>query len=133
MIPCCVAMRLAAHSRFDEQAPCQCALARVACLPNVSFATACTDTSLKVGIGPSHCRKTCLDHETDRWSAEPAPHHEAGDWRSTVHLDDDAAIKSMPKGQPWTGSAKDGFDIPDPQSKWAGWVTSVDAVSGKQH
>src|SRR6478609_8284030 len=28
-------------------------------------------TSLKFGIGPSHCRKTCLDHETDRWSAEP--------------------------------------------------------------
>src|SRR6478672_1447991 len=29
-----------------EQAPCQCALARVACLPNVSFPTACTKLRL---------------------------------------------------------------------------------------
>ena len=98
------------------------------------FCDAYADTSLKVGIGPSHCRKTFLDHETDRWSAEPDSVITGQvDWRSTVHMDDAAAIKSMPKGQSWTGSAKDGFDIPDPQFKWAGWVTSVDAVSGKQH
>jgi hypothetical protein len=84
------------------------------------FCDAYADTSLKVGIGPSHCRKTFLDRETDRWSAEPGSVITGQvDWRSTVHLDAAAAIKSMPKG----GSAKDGFDIPDPQSKWAGWVT----------
>jgi outer membrane protein assembly factor BamB len=38
----------------------------------------------------------------------------------------------VPAAQPWTGASTDGFGIPDPQSKWAGWVTSVDAVSGKQ-
>jgi PQQ-dependent dehydrogenase (methanol/ethanol family) len=54
------------------------------------------------------------------------------DWCSTVHFDDDDTIKSVSKAQAWTGSSKDGFGIPDPQSKWAGWVTSVDAVSGKQ-
>jgi outer membrane protein assembly factor BamB len=36
------------------------------------------------------------------------------------------------KAQAWTGSSKDGFGTPDPQSVWAGWVTSLDAVSGKQ-
>jgi PQQ-dependent dehydrogenase (methanol/ethanol family) len=54
------------------------------------------------------------------------------DWCSTVHMDDDATTKAVPAAQPWTGASKDGFGIPDPQSKWAGWVTSVDAVSGKQ-
>jgi alcohol dehydrogenase (cytochrome c) len=54
------------------------------------------------------------------------------DWCSTVHFDDDAAIKAVSPAQPWTGAGKDGFGITDPQSKWAGWVTSIDAVSGKQ-
>ena len=66
----------------------------------MSFPTACADTSLKVGIGLSHCRKTFLNHETDRWSAEPDSVITGQvDWCSTVHLDDDA-IKSTPKGQP---------------------------------
>jgi glucose dehydrogenase len=54
------------------------------------------------------------------------------DWCSTVRFDDDDAIKSVSKAQAWTGSSKDGFGKPDPQSQWAGWVTSLDAVSGKQ-
>jgi PQQ-dependent dehydrogenase (methanol/ethanol family) len=54
------------------------------------------------------------------------------DWCSTVRFDDDDAIKSVSKAQPWTGSSKDGFGAPDPQSKWAGWLTATDAVSGKQ-
>ncbi len=54
------------------------------------------------------------------------------DWCSTVRFDDDATIKSVAAAQPWTGSSKDGFGQPDPQAKWGGWLTSVDAVSGKQ-
>jgi alcohol dehydrogenase (cytochrome c) len=54
------------------------------------------------------------------------------DWCSTVHFDPDDLIKSVPKAQPWTGSSKDGFGTPDSQSKWAGWLTSTEAVSGNQ-
>jgi PQQ-dependent dehydrogenase (methanol/ethanol family) len=54
------------------------------------------------------------------------------DWCSTVHLDDDAQTRSVAQAQPWTGSSKDGFGKPDPQTMWAGWLTSLDAVSGKQ-
>jgi PQQ-dependent dehydrogenase (methanol/ethanol family) len=54
------------------------------------------------------------------------------DWCSTVHIDNDAKTKAVPSAQPWTGASKDGFGISDPQAKWAGWLTSVDAVSGKQ-
>lgn len=54
------------------------------------------------------------------------------DWCSTVRFDADDQIKSIPAAQPWTGSSKDGFGHPDPQSRWAGWLTSLDAVSGKQ-
>lgn len=54
------------------------------------------------------------------------------DWCFTVHMNaDDAATKSVAEAQPWTGSS-DGFGVGDPQSKWAGWLTSIDAVSGKQ-
>ena len=54
------------------------------------------------------------------------------DWCATVRIDDDDKTASISKGQPWSGSSKDGFGTPDPQSKWAGWLTSIDAVSGKQ-
>jgi PQQ-dependent dehydrogenase (methanol/ethanol family) len=54
------------------------------------------------------------------------------DWCSTVHIDDDDQTKSVSRAQAWTGSSKDGFGKPDPQSKWAGWLTSIDALSGKQ-
>ena len=55
------------------------------------------------------------------------------DWCSTVHMDDDDKIASVSSAQPWTGSSKDGFGQQDPQTKWAGWVTSIGAVSGKQN
>jgi alcohol dehydrogenase (cytochrome c) len=54
------------------------------------------------------------------------------DWCSTVRFDTDDQIKAVPSAQPWTGSSQDGFGHPDPQSRWAGWLTSLDAVSGKQ-
>jgi len=54
------------------------------------------------------------------------------DWCSTVHFDPDDLIKSVPKAAPWTGSSKDGFGASDPQANWAGWLTSVDSVSGKE-
>lgn len=53
------------------------------------------------------------------------------DWCSTVNVDDDDTIKSVAATQSWSG-AKGGFGKNDPQSKWAGWLTSSDAVSGKQ-
>jgi PQQ-dependent dehydrogenase (methanol/ethanol family) len=54
------------------------------------------------------------------------------DWCSTVHLDPDDKTMSVSAAQAWTGSSQDGFGKPDPQAKWAGWVTSIDAFSGKQ-
>lgn len=54
------------------------------------------------------------------------------DWCSTVHFDDDDKIKSVAAAQAWTGSSKDGFGRPDAQAQWGGWLTSLDAVSGKQ-
>jgi alcohol dehydrogenase (cytochrome c) len=54
------------------------------------------------------------------------------DWCSTVRIDDAATIESLSQAQMWSGSSKDGFGMPDPQAKWAGWLTSLDAVSGKQ-
>jgi len=53
------------------------------------------------------------------------------DWCSTVHLDPDSEIKTVAAAQAWSGSA-DGFGKQDATTKWAGWVTSRDAVSGKQ-
>jgi glucose dehydrogenase len=54
------------------------------------------------------------------------------DWCSTVHFDSDDKIMSVSKAQAWTGSSKDGFGKPDAQSDWKGWLTSMDAVTGKQ-
>lgn len=53
------------------------------------------------------------------------------DWCSTVMVDDDDTIKSVAATQSWSG-AQGGFGKNDPQSKWAGWLTSSDAVSGRQ-
>jgi PQQ-dependent dehydrogenase (methanol/ethanol family) len=55
------------------------------------------------------------------------------DWCSTVRIDTDEEVKSVSKYQPWSGSSKDGFGVYDPPSTWKGWLTSIDAVSGKQH
>jgi glucose dehydrogenase len=54
------------------------------------------------------------------------------DWCSTVHMDADDKTMTVSAGQAWTGSSRDGFGKPDPQAQWAGWVTSIDATSGKQ-
>jgi PQQ-dependent dehydrogenase (methanol/ethanol family) len=53
------------------------------------------------------------------------------DWCSTVNVDDDDTIKSVAAAQAWSG-AGGGFGKNDPPAKWAGWLTSVDAVTGKQ-
>jgi PQQ-dependent dehydrogenase (methanol/ethanol family) len=54
------------------------------------------------------------------------------DWCSTVRLDPDSVIKTVAAAQAWSGSA-DGFGKQDATTKWAGWVTSIDALSGKRH
>jgi alcohol dehydrogenase (cytochrome c) len=54
------------------------------------------------------------------------------DWCSTVRLDPDSAIKSVAAAQAWSGSA-DGFGKQDATTKWAGWVTSIDALTGKRN
>ena len=53
------------------------------------------------------------------------------DWCATVHFEDDDKIMSVARAQAWTGST-DGFGVTDPVAQWAGWVTSLDALSGKQ-
>jgi PQQ-dependent dehydrogenase (methanol/ethanol family) len=54
------------------------------------------------------------------------------DWCSTVSLDPDSTVKTVAAAQAWSGSA-DGFGKQDATSQWAGWVTSIDALSGKRH
>jgi len=51
------------------------------------------------------------------------------DWCARVRIGQKQAMQGVPLGQPWTGSP-DGFGVPDDASKWAGWVTAVDAGSG---
>ena len=53
------------------------------------------------------------------------------DWCATVHFADDDKIMSVARAQAWTGST-DGFGTNDSVSQWAGWVTSLDAVTGKE-
>ena len=55
------------------------------------------------------------------------------DWCSTVRLDPDARIKTVAAGQPWTGSSRDGFGKQDDPSRWAGWLVSTDASSGRRN
>jgi PQQ-dependent dehydrogenase (methanol/ethanol family) len=55
------------------------------------------------------------------------------DWCTTVRIDSDEMTKSVSRAQAWTGSSKDGFGKQDPQSAWAGWLTSIHATSGKLH
>jgi len=54
------------------------------------------------------------------------------DWCTTVRVDGDDKIASVSKGQAWSGSSKDGFGKNDPKARWGGWLTSVDAITGKQ-
>lgn len=53
------------------------------------------------------------------------------DWCSTIHLDPASKVKSVAAAQPWTGSP-DVFGIQDDPAKWAGWVVSTDATSGRR-
>jgi len=56
----------------------------------------------------------------------------AVDWCSTVRVADDAKVRSVSQGQPWSGSAdeKEMFGKMDPQSRWAGWLYASDAATG---
>jgi alcohol dehydrogenase (cytochrome c) len=55
----------------------------------------------------------------------------AVDWCYSVQLESPATLKGQP-GAPWSGAKPPApFGVPDPQEKWQGWVTSVDAGSGK--
>ena len=54
------------------------------------------------------------------------------DWCSTVRLDPRSGIASVSAGQPWTGSSRDGFGKQDDPSRWAGWVVSSDASTGRR-
>ena len=53
------------------------------------------------------------------------------DWCSTVKVDDDDKIRSVAATESWSG-AGGGFGQNDAPGKWAGWLTSSDAVSGKK-
>lgn len=54
------------------------------------------------------------------------------DWCTSVRLADPAAMIGKP-GMPWTGSSdpKMPFGRQDPQDRWQGWLTAVDADSGQ--
>jgi alcohol dehydrogenase (cytochrome c) len=54
------------------------------------------------------------------------------DWCATVRTDPEGIIKSVSQGQVWSGSSQDGFGKMDAQTRWAGWLTSVDAITGKR-
>jgi len=58
----------------------------------------------------------------------------AVDWCVTVKLAPQAKIKSVPLGQPWSGSAdeKNMFGEFDPPSRWAGWVVASKAETGER-
>ena len=52
------------------------------------------------------------------------------DWCDTVKLANPDAIRAVQRGQVWSGAEKQDFGASD--KDWAGWVTSVDALTGKQ-
>lgn len=57
----------------------------------------------------------------------------AVDWCAVAKIADDAAIKSVSAGQPWSGNADKAhaFGQFDDPAHWAGWVTATDADTGK--
>jgi alcohol dehydrogenase (cytochrome c) len=57
----------------------------------------------------------------------------ATDWCSTVRVADPAKAKNASVGQPWSGSGdeKNLFGTLDPKEQWAGWLSAIDADSGK--
>ena len=52
------------------------------------------------------------------------------DWCTTVRTVGEDALKKTAPGQAWPGAAN-GFGTADDKSKWAGWLTSTDAATGK--
>jgi len=56
----------------------------------------------------------------------------AVDWCSTVRVADEAKVRNVSQGQPWSGSAdeKEMFGKMDPQKNWAGWLYASDAATG---
>lgn len=55
----------------------------------------------------------------------------AVDWCTLARL---VPIETMKGeiGKPWTGEEQGGFGKMDPKSKWKGWITAIDADTGKQ-
>lgn len=55
----------------------------------------------------------------------------AADWCTTVHLTPPRQLRGEP-GQPWTGAAdQNPFGTFDPKEKWRGWLTAIDADTGR--
>lgn len=52
------------------------------------------------------------------------------DWCTSVKLAPPETLKGV-KGQSWTGSHDNSFGKQDPKERWRGWVTAVDADSGR--
>lgn len=52
------------------------------------------------------------------------------DWCTSVKLAPPQTLKGA-TGQPWTGSHDNSFGRQDPKERWRGWVTAVDADSGR--
>jgi alcohol dehydrogenase (cytochrome c) len=52
------------------------------------------------------------------------------DWCTSIKLAPVSAMKGVP-GRPWTGSHDSSFGTRDPIEKWSGWVTAIDADTGK--
>ncbi|HWR35069.1 MAG TPA: PQQ-binding-like beta-propeller repeat protein [Clostridia bacterium] len=52
------------------------------------------------------------------------------DWCTSVKLAPLSAMKGAP-GQPWNGSHDSSFGKQDPVEQWRGWVTAIDADTGK--
>jgi len=52
------------------------------------------------------------------------------DWASSVKLAPISTLKGQP-GQPWLGTHDSNFGKQDPKSQWGGYLTALDADSGK--
>ncbi len=52
------------------------------------------------------------------------------DWCTSVKLAPASTMKGQ-KGMPWSGSHDSSFGTQDPKAKWRGWVTAIDADTGK--
>jgi alcohol dehydrogenase (cytochrome c) len=57
------------------------------------------------------------------------------DWCTTVKLQSDDKVRTVPTGVPWMGHVQDApldlFGHQDPHSQWAGWLYATDADTGQ--